>query len=233
MSSGKRTEVVFFDAGGTLFKPHPSVGDVYAATALKHGVKVNAADVEREFHARWHERNGMTTLAGQPSEKIEREWWYHLVKDVFKNLDAFDDFDAFFTELYDLFACAECWRLFDDTIPVLEELKSKGYRLAIISNWDHRLFSIVEELKLGAYFETVTASSRVGVAKPGLAIFQSALKAMQAPANVCFHVGDSLTDDYHGASQAGIRAALLDRQGKAYNGVTKIQTLRELPALLS
>ena len=46
---------------------------------------------------------------------------------IIRNRHAFDNFDAFFQELYDLFARAECWRLFEDTLPVLNELKAKGF----------------------------------------------------------------------------------------------------------
>jgi putative hydrolase of the HAD superfamily len=225
-------KVVFFDAGGTLFRPYPSVGDIYARTAAKHGVRVDAETVEKAFQQKWHERNGMTTLAGLSSEKIEREWWYRLVRDVFGNLGQFDDFDVFFQELYDLFARAECWRLFNDAVPALEALKGEGYRLGIISNWDHRLFSIVEQLGLSRYFEQVVASSAVGIAKPGRRIFEAALEAMRAAPGESLHVGDSLEDDYHGASRAGLSAVLLNRDRKAYNGVVRIESLRELPDLL-
>ena len=221
--------VVFFDAGGTLFRPYPSVGGVYARVAARHGVQVDGEIVEKIFHQKWHERNGMVTLAGLTSQKIEREWWYALVRDVFGNLGAFKNFDAFFEELYDIFARAESWRLFDDTVPVLEELKKKGFRLSIISNWDHRLFSIVEQLGLSGYFEHVFASSVVGTAKPGRRIFEVALEAVKVPAADCLHVGDSLEDDYHGASRAGLKAVLLDRYHKAYNDVVRIDTLLQLP----
>ena len=233
MRTKNKRKVVFFDAGGTLFRPYPSVGAVYAATALRHGVEVQADIVEKAFHAQWHERNGLTSLKGQTSDKIEREWWYRLVRDVFQNLDAFQDFDGFFEELYDLFARAECWRLFDDTVPVLDALRSAGFRLGIISNWDHRLYSIVQQLKLDHYFEHVVASSKVGVAKPGAKIFHHALKAFQIEPGAAWHVGDSLVDDYHGARQVGISAVLLDRHGKEYNGVVRIDSLRQLPDLLS
>jgi len=161
------TKVIFFDAGGTLFRPYPSVGVVYARVAAEHGVQVEAEVVEKAFHKHWHQRNGLSAVAAATSEKIERDWWYALVRDVFGNLGEFDDFDGFFQELYDLFARAECWRLFDDTLPTLEKIRAKGYRMGIISNWDHRLFSIVEQLGLSDFFEQVTASSAVGVAKPG------------------------------------------------------------------
>jgi putative hydrolase of the HAD superfamily len=228
-----KTKVVFFDAGGTLFRPYPSVGAIYARVALAHGVRVDAAHVEKTFHDKWHERNGMTTLAGLTSEKIERDWWYSLVRDVFGNLGEFDNFDAFFQELYDLFARAECWRLFDDTVPVLQELRRRNFRLGIISNWDHRLFSIVEQLGLSSYFEQVTASSAVGTAKPGKKIFESALQSMKASSHESLHIGDSLEDDFHGATRAGLRAVLLDRHRKAYNHASRIETLLDLPALLS
>ena len=250
-----KPKVVFFDAGGTLFRPFPSVGAIYARVAGRHGVRVDADQVEKVFHDKWHERNGMTSLAGLSSEKIEREWWFRMVREVFSGFSSspagsgrgsmdsppaaagndgtpFDDFDAFFQELYDLFARAECWRLFDDSIPVLRRLQETGFRLGIISNWDHRLFAIVEQLGLSAYFECVTASSAVGTAKPGPRIFETALKAMRVAAAESLHVGDSLEDDYHGASRAGMKAVLLDRQNKAYNGVVRIQTLQQLPEFL-
>ena len=221
----RNVKVIFFDAGGTLFRPYPSVGHVYAATALKHGVTVEALAVEKAFHEQWHQRNA---LSGATSEKIEREWWYQLVRDTFGQLDAFSDFDAFFEELYDLFARAECWRLFDDTVEALSALKKAGYRLAIISNWDHRLFSIVEQMGLSPYFEAVVASSAVGIAKPGAGIFQHALKTLNIVAPEALHIGDSLTDDYHGARQAGLHAVWLDRKGQGGADVSKMKTLIEL-----
>jgi putative hydrolase of the HAD superfamily len=227
------TKVIFFDAGGTLFRPFPSVGAVYARVAADHGVKVDPDQVEKAFHQHWHSRNGLSTLAGLSSEKIERDWWEALVRDVFGNLGQFKDFDAFFQELYDLFARAECWRLFDDTVPTLQALREKKFRLGIISNWDHRLFSIVEQLGLSSFFETVTASSKVGIAKPGKGIFDAALQSMNADPAHCLHIGDSLEDDYHGASRAGLAAVLLDRHKKAYNDVTSVHTLSDLLPLIS
>ncbi len=226
-------EVIFFDAGGTLFRPYPSVGHVYAKTAARHGVQVDPEQVEAEFHKAWHLRNALSVQGEQTSEKVERQWWQALVRDVFGNLSAFEDFDAFFDELYDLFARAECWRLFDDTLPVLEALRQAGYRMGIISNWDHRLFSIVEQLELSRYFEQVTASSAVGVAKPGRQIFDAALASMNAKAATSLHIGDSLTDDYQGALAAGLQSVLLDRHGKAYNGVVSVHSLQGLVSLLT
>ena len=89
MLDQRKIKVVFFDAGGTLFRPYPSVGDVYARTAARHGVVVQAGEVEEAFHKSWHKRNGMVSLAGRTTEKIERDWWYALVRDVFARPHSF------------------------------------------------------------------------------------------------------------------------------------------------
>jgi len=84
----------------------------------------------------------------------------------------------------------------------------------MISNWDHRLFSIVEGLGLTSYFEQVFASSAVGVAKPGVGIFRRAVETLGIEPTRAMHLGDSLEDDYLGAKRAGLQAVLLDRSGR-------------------
>ena len=44
-----KPQVIFFDAGGTLFRPYPSVGAVYAKVAAKHGVQVDAGTSTKPF----------------------------------------------------------------------------------------------------------------------------------------------------------------------------------------
>lgn len=229
----KNVKVIFLDAGGTLFRPYPSVGAIYSKIAAKHGVVLSAERLDQSFHDAWHSRNGLAALAGASSEKVERDWWHGLVQEVFSQLATFEDFESFFVELYDVFARKECWRLFDDTLPLLETLKNRGYRIGMISNWDHRLFGIVDDLGIEPYFEHVFASSKVGVAKPGAGIFQQAIQAFDIDPQNGVHIGDSLEEDYHGARRCGLHAVLLDRPRKAYNGVVRIESLHELIPLLS
>ena len=231
MPNPKTIRVVFLDAGGTLFQPFPSVGHVYAEVAQKHGVTATPEDLERLFRQAWHARNGLAAVKGVTNDKLEREWWYGLVREVF--IDAkFARFDAFFDELYDDFAQAHRWRLYDDTVPFLNTLRQRGLRVGMISNWDHRLFGIIEGLRLGSYFEHIIASSAVGISKPAAGIFEAALERFGVDAIDAIHVGDSLEDDYLGAQNVGMRSILLNRHRKAYNGVTHIASLRELISAL-
>ena len=221
-------KAVFFDAGGTLFEPYPSVGEIYAEVAARHGLRADPGDLEEKFHSLWEERDGLRSLAGSSSGKKEREWWHGLVWDVFSKLGKIGDFEAFFEELYDRFAGAGAWRLFPDALPALQDLKRRGKILGIVSNWDSRLFGIVEELGLSGHLDFVLASAVAGAAKPSPKIFEEALQRARVSAPEALHVGDSLEDDIRGAEGAGIRAALLDRKGRRRGHTLIISSLQFL-----
>ncbi len=61
-----------------------------------------------------------------------------------------------------------------NTHRLLRYLKPK-YKLGIISNWDDSLIEILENIGVLDYFDSITLSGEVGVSKPDLEIFRSAL----------------------------------------------------------
>lgn len=220
-----RVKAIFFDAGGTLFRPHPSVGKVYAEVARRYGLFLDAEELEAAFHRVWNNRDSYTP----PSAKREEKgWWKILVHELFSAFGEIKDFDAFFEELYDRFASPGTWRLFSDTLPALEALKKKGKILGIVSNWDDRLFGICEGLGVRPYFDFILASAVVGMHKPDPKIFREALKQAAVRPQEAIHVGDSLEDDILGARQAGIQAIFLDRKGNRSSEVPTIPTLQFL-----
>ena len=223
-----RIKAVFFDAGGTLFQPYPSVGQVYSETPARHGLQTDPQEMEARFHRHWTQRDGLASLSNHSSPRAEREWWESLVREVFSEVGRIDNFDAFFNELYDTFACAEAWRLFPDALPVLQKLKRKGKILGIISNWDSRLPSICEGLGLVSYFDFILASALVGAAKPHPRIFQEALDRAGVRPEEALHVGDSLKDDVQGAREAGIHALFIDRRGNRTAETPTISALQFL-----
>lgn len=109
------------------------------------------------------------------------------------------------------------FRRFDDAIPCLESLKSQGYRLAVLSNWDVSLHGCLEAHELTNYFDAVFASLEEGVEKPDSRLFQIVLDHFQVDASEAFHVGDDRTDDFDGAQRAGIPVAWLDRTAQEPN----------------
>jgi putative hydrolase of the HAD superfamily len=202
-----RILAVTFDVGGTLIRPWPSVGHVYAEVALRHGVTHVTADLlEARFRAAWRARHDLNdTRAG----------WQALVDDVFRGLTREPPSRTFFPELYERFAQAEAWRIFDDVLPAIRELSARGLRLGVLSNWDERLRSLLRNLRLDACFQTLVISSEVGAAKPAPAIFAQAASQLGLPPASILHVGDDLEMDVLGATSAGFHAFHLARTAQA------------------
>jgi len=99
----------------------------------------------------------------------------------------------------------------NDVIPTLIHWQEEGIELGIISNFDTRIYSVLEGLDLKEYFDSITVSSLVGAAKPDPQIFWSALEKHQCKPDEAWHIGDSLAEDYQGAIAVGLRAFCLDR----------------------
>ncbi len=204
-------KAIFFDAGGTLLHPYPSVGEIYAEVAARYGVKASSQEIEKKFREIWIQREGLAQLSAHSNEKIEKDWWRNLVAEVFSSYSLGDQFEKFFDELHRLFAEPEVWRLYPGVLELLAELKKRGKHLAVISNWDSRLIKLLERLGIAGYFEFILASAVFGSAKPGARIFEEALKRTGVSPEEALHIGDSFEDDIKGAVQLGIHAVLIDR----------------------
>lgn len=227
-------EVICFDAGGTLLTPYPSVGIIYSRVAAKHGCAVDPDAVEKRFHEVWQKTDALAHLVSHSSEKVEKEWWSRLVKEVFSSFGGPESFEVFFEELYELFARPECWRLFPESIEVLETLKHRGKRLCVISNWDSRLLKLCEGLGISRYFEFILISAVFGASKPSRRIFEEALNRFGVHPSKAVHIGDSLEDDVRGAQAAGLNAVFIDRRKRshahpgAFSNTCVIHDLKEL-----
>ena len=188
-------KAITFDVGGTLIEPWPSVGHVYAEVAEAHGVEFTPDDLNGRFRAAWKAKRNF---------QHSRSDWAALVRATFRTPEA----DMFFDELYDRFASAKVWRVFDDVRPALLRLKGEGMKLAIISNWDERLRPLLDQLELTAFFDAIVVSSEVGHCKPSPEIFREALRLLGLRAEQVLHVGDSETEDVLGAQGVGLRAVI-------------------------
>ncbi|MFA5168293.1 MAG: HAD-IA family hydrolase [Candidatus Omnitrophota bacterium] len=229
------TRAIFFDAGGTLFRPFPSVGHHYSAVAARHGCHIGAEEIEAAFRRVWSEHDKIGDLRSHSDEKIEKEFWRRIVTAIFKDFKGLKAFDPFFDELHDLFAEPGVWKLYPEVEEVLRSLKEQEFILGMVSNWDSRLLKLCEGLGINRYFDFKVISAVFGAAKPSPKIFEEALKKANVPAGEAVHVGDSLEDDVRGAHLAGVRAIWLDRSDRHatltkdhQNFVTVIRNLREL-----
>lgn len=227
-------KTIFFDAGHTLIHAHPSLGEIYTNVTKSFGIHVPPDRFAAEFAATFKE-----FVANIPSNDIvgtdEQDYrmWYDITKRIYDETPELHalDYRRWFDLLYDTFGHATVWRMYPETESILAELRQRGLRLGIISNWDTRLKTIVRELGLHKLIDGLFISSEVGYRKPDKRIFDRAIEATAARPQETIHVGDTYEEDVVGALGAGIAPIFIDRRNTGApkkNGVRTIETLSEL-----
>ncbi len=208
---------VFFDVAGTLIVTRERIGLSYARLARRYGLDADDKAVGAAFRRAFNAAPGLAFGPGRDARELrqlEREWWRRVVHDTFAEFGTFRDFDGYFDALFDFLADPANWKADPEAAPLLSRLKERGHTLGVISNFDYRVYGILDGLGLAAYFDSLTISSETGWAKPAPEIFKAALgRHAIAPAQA-LHVGDSEQMDLAGAQAAGMAAVLLDRKAR-------------------
>jgi FMN phosphatase YigB (HAD superfamily) len=91
-------------------------------------------------------------------------------------------------------------------IEIVDALRARAIPVGIISNSEGRLAELVREIGWGDRFQVIADSGRLGLEKPGAAIFAWTAEALRVPMGNIVHIGDSFAADVEGAVNAGLRA---------------------------
>ncbi len=158
----------------------------------------------------------------------ERGFWRSFVQEVFRRVGGGDLPEGLLEELVIHFHRQESWSLYPEVLEVLAALRGQGLKLFVVSNWDSTLPALLDRLDLTRHFDGVVVSALVGSSKPAREIFDTALALAGVAAHEALHVGDSPSEDYEGARNAGLPALLLDRAGLAHDGFESIRSLQEI-----
>jgi putative hydrolase of the HAD superfamily len=102
---------------------------------------------------------------------------------------------------------------FPDAEPALRDLRARGIRVVVASNWDCSLPRFLRDAGLDGLIDGVATSALAGARKPDRRLFEKALELAGSGPEAAVHVGDSPADDVAGAAAAGIRAVLIAREG--------------------
>jgi putative hydrolase of the HAD superfamily len=109
-------------------------------------------------------------------------------------------------------AAHEAWSshnvLADSTHALLEALRARGLKLALVSNTASPLWllqPLLERQGIAERVDAIVLSSEVGKRKPHPAIFERALSELDVDASVALFVGDRLEADVLGASRIGMK----------------------------
>ena len=219
----RKPKVVLFDVGNTLLFPNR---DVILAPLREH-----AAEPSLQL---WHlierrtKKQFDTEMAGGHAD---HGFWYLFYTNLLKEMDIDDSLlrDQLVTATR-ISANWGCIRR--GTRETLERIGNK-YRIGVISNADGKISPLLECNGICDCFLTIVDSGIVRYEKPHPAIFEAALRAIDASAEETLYVGDVHCVDYVGATRAGMQAILFDVCG-AYldSGLPRVESLESLERLL-
>jgi FMN hydrolase / 5-amino-6-(5-phospho-D-ribitylamino)uracil phosphatase len=134
------------------------------------------------------------------------------------------------TEIEQGWAMSENFELYEDVIPVLEEVRAAGLRIGVVSNGIRDLSQFVAHHRLDV--DAIVDSRTHGRVKPHPTIFQAALDLLGVDAADAVMVGDSPAEDIEGAQALGMRAILIDRDDRHQDVEERLNDLYGLPAAL-
>ncbi|WP_017651980.1 HAD-IA family hydrolase [Fortiea contorta] len=213
----ERPQVIFLDAVGTIIGVKGSVGEVYSQIAQEFGVTISADILNTKFIHSFKAAPPpiFPDADNQDILQCEFDWWQKIAINTFESVGAmqeFSDFPAFFSELYIHFGTAEPWFVYPDVLPALANWRRLGIELGVVSNFDSRIYSVLQSLGLRDFFTSITISTQARAAKPDPQIFAVALEKHNCPPTAAWHIGDSVKEDYQGAKAAGLRGIWINRQ---------------------
>jgi putative hydrolase of the HAD superfamily len=213
-------QAVLFDAAETLIHLPRGVGWHYRHIAARHGMELDETGLSAAFRAAFKAAAPrISTGVSRPDD--DKLWWRGVVLSVLKTCGhepGAKDFEAMFEELYAHFAEPGVWALYPEVLGVLEALHPLC-KLGIVSNFDRRLYPVLEGLGIRHYFQSVVISSEVGLDKPDPRIFAAAFSALGVTAEVTVHAGDHPEQDWRAAELAGIYPYRVERPGRGLEGL--------------
>ena len=227
---------VFFDLYNTLAGFRPSRFEIQSEALADFGITVTSEGVLRGYHfadAFMSEQNATKPVRSLSREE-NRVFFAEYERRVLRGAGVEVSQDEAW----------QIWRrirkidyglaLFDDTIPALETCRQMGLTVGLVSNMNQSGDELAGSMGLLPYLDFSITSHEAGAEKPHPVIFERALERAGARPEHAVHVGDQLTSDVAGATNAGINPVLLDRDGnhRRYTAQPRIEELSELPELL-
>jgi len=217
---------VLFDVDFTLAKPGPELmPEGYVSCGERHGLALDASRYEAARDA------ALRDLKRHPELDHDEEIWVAFTERIVVGMGGSPPASrACAVDLTSRWQRHENFELYEDTVPVLEELRGLGLKIGLVSNSarDVRDFAVHHALEIDAGI----SSFHHGKTKPHASIFRAVLDLLEVAPGESAMVGDTVEDDIDGALAIGMRAILVDRHGFGARHEPCIADLYALPAVL-
>jgi putative hydrolase of the HAD superfamily len=217
---------VLFDVDFTLAKPGPELmPEGYVRCGERHGLALDPVRYEEARDA------ALIELKRHPELDHDEEIWVAFTERIVLGMGGTAPASrACALDLTSRWQEHGNFELYEDTIPVLDELRSAGLKLGLVSNSarDVREFAAHHRIAVDAGI----SSFHHGKTKPHASIFRAVLELLEVAPEDAAMVGDTVEDDIEGALALGMRAVLVDRHGLGARYEPCIDDLYALPAAL-
>jgi HAD superfamily hydrolase (TIGR01662 family) len=218
---------VLFDVDFTLARPGPELGpEGYVRSGDRHGLALDAARFDEARNA------ALVDLKRHPELDHDDEIWFAFTERIVLGMGGTPPAShACAVEITRGWERHENFELYEDTLPVLEELRAAGLKIGLVTNSarDVEAFARHHRLEVDAAIGSVGH----GKTKPHASIFAAVLERLGVEPAAAAMVGDTVEDDIEGALAIGMRAVLVDRLGRYPNFEPRVEDLYGLPAALS
>jgi putative hydrolase of the HAD superfamily len=213
-----------FDVDFTIARPGPDLGpEGYRALGERHGLSL---DPGRYEDAR---RDALVELKQHPELDYDEEIWIRFTQRIIEGMGGTGDTYAAAAEMERAWVHAHHFELYEDALPTLDALRDRGLKLGLLSNSARDLDEFVGHH--GLTVDAVLTSRAHGKTKPHETIFRRMLELLDVAPRDALMVGDTIEDDVEGATAVGMRAVLVDREGR-YGQADSIADLRALMSLI-
>jgi HAD superfamily hydrolase (TIGR01662 family) len=124
----------------------------------------------------------------------------------------------------------ENFELYEDTVPVLDELRGAGMKIGLLTNSSRDVHAFARHHGLDV--DAAVCSLNHGKTKPHASIFLAVLELLEVEPAEAVMVGDTVEDDIEGALALGMHAILVDRLGRHPQFPGRLDDLSGVPAAL-
>ena len=216
-------KAVLFDLGLTLIHTL-SFPEIYRQILARFDIVVSTSDI---LCAQKETESNVDTSTYDESRR--KEFWTDYNISILDKLGVKENMVFIASQIDVLWWAFSKVQLYPDVVSTLSALKNRGFKLALVSNgFKQDLDHILDELELKKWFDIVVCIDSCCCTKPDKQIFLYTLGKLGITPNEAIFVGDSVVQDYEGASGVGIKPYLVDRKGKYPNKYNKIGSLAEL-----
>src|SRR5262249_51123643 len=151
-------------------------------------------------------------LKRHPELDHDEEIWVRFTEQIIRGMGGTGATYEAAVEMERSWVEAAHFELYDDALPVLDDLRARGLLIGLLSNSSRALeqFGVHHGLAVDA----ALTSRAHGKSKPHETIFRALLAVLGVDPDEAAMVGDTIEDDVDGALAIGMRALLLDREGR-------------------